>query len=489
MTSGLRRIGTGVLLAIAVGTPITLVFLGLAPPPVGLMSLAIVAGLVVFVLRDHAPALMLVFVTVAVLTTLVRSPWLNFTPAEVRSDSGAALAERWRSAGTFVDTLPVVIHIVLDEMMSVGAMGDDLPGGGATASAIRRLITRHGLRSYESIYSRNFFSGISIPNLMDAEYVGATRPGALRSAIDIRPESNAYFADMETRGYRTAVFQSAVIDFCAPQSVDLCETFPSFDPGSGGESSLDERTRVVYLWDTLFRALEPSYVSASGRWLLRRLYGIDQRELGVLGTADRFDVQGFGKWFDRFVAFISGVPRGTHVFAHFMVPHSPYVLSEGCVVSGRFDSGYYLGERTVAGAERERARLQHYNDYLRQVRCATAKLDELLTAIRSEPTLDDAVVVIHGDHGSRISVGERLEDLQPRDFIDNFATFFAIMSPASEPGIDCEFTSLPQVFRRVMDPTRAPDGDAPLPVILATRAGNDVRVTVPMPRFGCGAGS
>ena len=47
--------------------------------------------------------------------------------------------------------------------------------------------------------------------------------------------------------------------------------------------------------------------------------------------------------------------------------------------------------------------------------------------------LDDALVVVHGDHGSRISlvrpvpeVGDRIS---PQDYLDSFSTLFAIRSP------------------------------------------------------------
>jgi hypothetical protein len=220
------------------------------------------------------------------------------------------------------------------------------------------------------------------------------------------------------------------------------------------------------------------------------VYGIDQRELGVLGAANRFDAQGFPVWFDRFRSFVREVPRGSHVFAHFLAPHSPYLLTETCVVSGEFDSGYSLADRIGEGAARAGARRTYYEQYLRQVRCVVSKIDALLSDLRGRPEFSDALILIHGDHGSRISSGSFAEQIGPSDMIDNYATFFAVRGPGIDPGTDCLFTSLPQIFRRTMAGAGAEIGREPrLAVLVSSRAGDGVRIATPMPMFGCAAGA
>jgi hypothetical protein len=271
--------------------------------------------------------------------------------------------------------------------------------------------------------------------------------------------------------------------------VDLCETFDSFAPGGNGDGGLDLRNRTATLWQTVLRAYEPSYLSIVGQKLLSRVYGLGARELGVLGVADRYDVQRFPDWFDRFTAFAAAVPRGTHLFAHFMVPHAPYLLTQDCVVSGRFEAGYYLSARFPA-VERTEQRQRFYEGYFAQLRCVQQKLDELLLAVGQSENYRDAVIIIHGDHGSRISSGNILEDYTERDFVDNYGTFFAMKSPALLPGVDCEFVSLPEVFRRNMArgvvPATTPGRH--LPVLVVSRTEGNRKVEVPMPVFGCATG-
>lgn len=198
----------------------------------------------------------------------------------------------------------------------------------------------------------------------------------------------------------------------------------------------------------------------------------------------RYDVQRFPQWFDRFTRFVATVPRGTHVFAHFMVPHSPYLLLESCVVSGKVDTGYNLSQ--YPAGERAEKRRDHYQRYLAQLRCVEHKLDDLMATLAQSAQFRDAVIVIHGDHGSRISSSDILEDYDKRDFVDNYATFFAIRAPGVPPGVDCEFVTLPEVFRRYMArPARKPDSGVPLPVVVRSRGAGNTKVEAPMPRFGC----
>jgi len=483
-----RRRSPGVVMAL-VTSAVTLgaIVMGWLPPGFSLIAVVAVVTWLVWQMRAHAAALMLVFLCVALVGTIVSRPWLNLRVSDIGSDGGAALAESWAAGGTFDERLPVVLHLVFDELMSPGGIEASLPGGGVTRDRLYGLADTYGFRVYDSIYSRFYYSGVSLPNLLHAEYLGRDEVSEIARGIGNLPADAAYFADFAGRGYRTAVFQSSVLDFCTSPHVQRCETFPSFDPAVASGGGLDERTRTVYLWDTFFRAYDPGYLPALGRWVIRYWYGVDQRELGVLGTADRFDVQGFSSWFDRLGVFVTRAPRGSHVFAHLLVPHAPYLLTDGCVVSGEFDAGYALRERFEAPEVREQVRHDYYGRYLSQVRCVMSKVESLLDEMQNVPALQDAVIVIHGDHGSRISSGRFVEGLTPRDLVDNYATFFAVRSADVPPGIDCDFTSLPQVFRRVMNPAGpAPDGP-PLPVLVLSTAGENVRVAVPMPRFGCAA--
>jgi hypothetical protein len=468
-----------VVFAIAVAVVLSIAA-GALPPVTGTLAVALVVATLFWLIRNHLPSILLVFVAVLLGGVLTTQRWPKLRPDRAKASDVEPLSRTWAASGHFDPKLPIVVHLLFDEMMSPGAMTDDVPGAAGMRESFEAFAQKHSLRLYESVYSRQFFTGDVIPNLMDAEYRGKTALADMKDEIQtgVRLRDNPYFDEMARRGYRTVVFQTALKDFCANQNVDLCQTFSSFDPAEGGE--LDARNQRVNLLQTVVRAYQPSYTSDLGQRLLARVYGLQTSEAGVLGVANRFDAQGFPQWFDRFSRFAATVPRGTHVFAHFMVPHSPYLLSDSCVISGRYEGGYYLNK--YPEAERAERRRQYYEGYFSQLRCVQRKLDDFLTSLEPLENYRDAVIIIHGDHGSRISSGNVLDDYTERDFIDNYAAFFAVRSPAAAPGVDCEFVSLPEIFHRQIA-GGAPRTELPLPVFVKNSAGKKVEARMPL--FGC----
>lgn len=481
-----RRFRPGVVLgfgAALTGVIILLIFAGRLPPAAGAWAFAFLLTAFFWIIREHLPAILLVFVTVLLASVVVTHRAPKLRSARVASDNVDAVSRKWQSSGSFNEKLPIVVHLIFDEMMSPGAMTSDLPRGAEMRQATLNFAERNSLRLYDSVYSRFFFSGVSIPNIMNAEYLGKNETRDVFTTQQAHLEKNAYFDDMARRGYRTVVFQSALMNFCVNKNVDMCQTFDSFDPGVAN-TGLDARNERASLWQTFVRAYQPSYTSEVGQKLLHRVYGLRTSEVGVIGAADRYDAQGFPAWFDRFTRFAVTVPRGTHIFAHFMAPHSPYLLSEECVVSGEFAGGYYLGNYPLA--ERAAKRRRFYEGYFAQLRCVQHKLDDFMSAIAKSDNYRDATIIIHGDHGSRISIGNVLEDYTPRDFIDNYAAFFAVRSPAAPPGLDCEFVSLPEIFRRSVTGQAIPRRTTPLPVLVESRAAGR-KVETRMPVYGCAA--
>ena len=91
-----------------------------------------------------------------------------------------------------------------------------------------------------------------------------------------------------------------------------------------------------------------------------------------------------------------------------------------------------------------------YEDYLRQTVCLYGKLEKLLNRMRAAGMLDNSIVILHGDHGSRLGlrapVQENLDQFTTRDFLDGFATLFAVKVPGESGGYNLEVQSLQHVF-------------------------------------------
>lgn len=458
-----------------------LVVAGTLPSVYGLAALWLLVAAVYWSLRDRIHDILLVFVTVFLLLVVISNP----APRLSDPIGVARLEQRW-AKGPFDDRLPVILHLVFDEMMSPGAADQSVPETVEAREILHRLGGRYGLRTFDSVYSRSYFSGVSLPNLFNSEYLGQTGQSAQFPKVLLATPHNAYFDDFASRGYRTAVFQTSLLDFCGNRNVDMCETFPSWDPGVLRSDTLHLRARAGHVLTVLLRSYEPGHVSRYGEWMVT---GVDPRQITAaqkLGTERRFDVQGFIPWFERFVGFVERVPRGTHVFAHFMMPHAPYLMSPDCTITGDGGAGYYLAERFPDAASRELARRQYYKAYVTQLHCVVNRIGTFLDAVQRNPALRDARILIHGDHGSRISSGNRIEDYRREDFISNYATYFAIRAPDVEAGADCRFLSLAEAFRAHVGAQNPAAIDRPTPpVLVQSKAGDNVRVEASMPRFGC----
>jgi hypothetical protein len=471
-----------------------LIATGVLPSIIGFLAIGLVLSTIFWQVRTHLPSILLVFVTVMLVSVVITRGLPKLRPDRTSADDTERLSRSWATSGRFDQKLPIVVHLIMDEMMSPGAMTDDLPNGSATRQSLVEFGAKHSFRMFDSVYSRYYYTSDSLGNLMQREYRGQTGMDSFVPFLvddhvgSFAVKGNSYFKEMADRGYRTIVFQSAHIDFCADENVDRCETFDSYDPGGKDPAGVNTPTQRVSLWQTILRAYEPSYTSEIGHRILGRVYGLRTREVGVMGAAGRYDAQGFPQWFDRFSKFAPTVPRGTHIFAHFLVPHSPYLLLENCVVSGKLEEGYNLSK--YPPAERAGKRSGYYERYFAQLRCVQKKLDDFMTVIEQSENFKDAVIIVHGDHGSRISVSNVLEDYGSRDFVDNYATFFAVRAPGVSPGVDCEFTALPEVFRRyaATGGRTAPPSGAPLPVVVLSREAGNTMVGATMPAFGCAAG-
>ncbi len=87
--------------------------------------------------------------------------------------------------------------------------------------------------------------------------------------------------------------------------------------------------------------------------------------------------------FDRMLADEAArPPRGQYVFFHAIVPHWPFVVDDGCA---------YIGASTAPP----------YEAYMAQSVCALRLVERLLARLRELDRLEDALVIVHADHGGK----------------------------------------------------------------------------------------
>lgn len=330
-----------------------------------------------------------------------------------------------------------IIYVVLDEMIGPEGIDRSVPGGEETYEAVRGLFERHQFKLYGKAFSRHFLSVRAIPATLNfdfnEDYAGRLSKYASRSATELGQV--ALFDRMAADGFRVKVRQSAHINFCAASDVE-CVSFPSFNPQSAYANIGSAAYRATML--VMQEAFAESYL----------LYNVTRILVPVFGDPSDvvptfFDIHGFPLWFDEFAEDVTNAKPGQMFFTHFLLPHNPAVLNASCEAQRRWVSPYYLVEqRNLTGTQFDAMRSQFYSWYYGQVGCLLSKLDGFLTKIEEMPSLQQATIVFHGDHGSRISSGHFIENLSKRDMIDNYSALYAIKGPGIEPGYDSRKVSI-----------------------------------------------
>ncbi len=391
---------------------------------------------------------------------LVASVALNLSLFLPHSDTAHASAP----AGPRSDRSPV-LYIVLDEAMGLEGL-NAAPDGAPMADALASLFERHGFRWHTHAYSRHFQSGQSIPAALNFDYTSVTYHDFLRN-YDGEKVKSQLFAGLKADGYEVITYGTAHIDFCFREA-SRCEVVESFNPFNP-YIEYDE-FRNAALVQVVREAMTSSYLVYRYTGLLSRMH--DKNLPSVHGA---FDVYAFPAWFDRFVDDVVAAPRGRAYFAHFLMPHSPYVFDASCKNAGPGETSYFLTEEHgLTGDALMRERVRRYGPYLEQYGCALHKLDEFLSRVSELREFDDATIVVHGDHGSRISPGQYSENLSDRQLLDNHSALYAIRRPGVPPGPDHHRASVQRLtaFYLGDDPSSSISDDDSTVLVDSTGGGN-----------------
>jgi sulfatase-like protein len=157
----------------------------------------------------------------------------------------------------------------------------------------------------------------------------------------------------------------------------------SWWPGTGTDSTADEDFTFdspIEFRDILF---DSTMVPALGTWL-----GIRDRQSFELRQYRRVRFQ-----FDA-LDQISGDPAPTFTFAHFLVPHPPYIVDA---------DGSFVPPEEAAKKDRDEA-------YLDQLAFTNHEIEQVVGDLLSGPAAEDPIIVIQSDEGPHPIALEQDED-------------------------------------------------------------------------------
>jgi len=315
---------------------------------------------------------------------------------------------------------PAIIHLILDEHIGIEGMPPESPEG-RVRSLIEKFYTNNGFRLYGGAYSDYYNTANSIPFTLNFGKEEA------KGKFFASASGNEYFKLLRRAGYRINVLQSEYIHYCAGL-VDSCATYNSAYYGSVADTSLSAADKAVIIG----KKMVPTGVIWAASKAYLQLYDagyglpVPIPNTNLNPTAINASVA-----FKRFEHEIADAQPGQVYFGHILMPHMPYALRPDCTF-------------TPIGQWRERVRSQslasRQKAYADQLLCTTRQVAAVLKAVDHSPAGRNSIIIIHGDHGSRITrfepllenVGQFNED----DLVAGHSTLFAVRGPGIEAGYD-----------------------------------------------------
>lgn len=322
------------------------------------------------------------------------------------------------------EDLPPVVHLLMDSYLGTEGMAA-IPEFAELRNETVDLYARRGFRLYDQAYSRHANTANSIPDILS---FGTARPTNVSQVVQREvPDRFKYFDYLTAQGYKISILGANFIDLCSGQPVAECNQFHHSDLSALNRFPFSTWDRAATIGVTL--ASFSSLVSNSydlgelAGWYLAEKQPMFMRNLKkVAPPRSALAMDDLGKE-------LSDVRNGNVYFIHLLMPHEPYIFDKECNVKERAD----WSNEQVPGT-----RMQRHANYQAQLQCTHRLLAKMFDALESSPSGKDAVVIIHGDHGSRI-VAQRptVENPSPsaHDFAMTYSTLFAVRANGVEGGL------------------------------------------------------
>ena len=334
-----------------------------------------------------------------------------------------------------------LLHIILDEHIGIEGFPANNPRSRIMKNILKEFYLSHGFRLFGRAYSEHFHTVNSIPQILN--FGRSQTPGPTPTEGTVM-EKNAYFDLLRERGYRIHVRQSEFIDYCRNAYTTTCHQYDSARLATVASLplSITDRAGLIgvrfFLLSKTAETLGNIYSFAVYKIGAR---GVEMPSFGLPLAGQVSSVNALNA-FDDLIEELEEAKPGNAYFAHILLPHYPHATTANCEV--RNVSEWMLRRSKIAQNQREKA-------YFDQILCATQKLAAALQALERSPAHKDYVVIVHGDHGSRITgvepIVENIDRIDDKDIIAGFSTLFAIHGGGIEPGYVYEPFAVPALLR------------------------------------------
>jgi hypothetical protein len=346
---------------------------------------------------------------------------------------------------------PRIIHLVLDEHIGIEGIPTDIEGGSATKELITQFYLKNNFHLFGGAFSHYFNTHFSVPNMLNFSALNKHNAYLYphdRNAFTLL--QNEYFNLLSEKNYNMAVLSSGFLNLCANQVVDRC----SYQVGT-----LRSFAKLNIPTSQKFQVLISRYLNQSSvvSFLVRTIvlnfhsqlpwawaFELERTRLDSLNALMNLR----SLWNN-----ILSLPHGTALFAHLMIPHAPYIAYPDCSIRPPNQDSLWNDRNSQSKwTNTITSRQKRYQLYFQQLECLYLKLDELFEGMRAAGIYDDSIIILHGDHGSRLvliePVSKNQHALSKQDLVDGFSTLFAMKMPGKSGGYDASPWPLEQLFAK-----------------------------------------
>ncbi|MDA9983454.1 sulfatase-like hydrolase/transferase [Gammaproteobacteria bacterium] len=358
--------------------------------------------------------------------------------------------------------LPAYIHIVLDGHIGIGGIPPEVPGSAEFRQEYTNFLEQNGFSMFTGAYSQYIATINSLRNLFNFTsnntnvFFDQGDAKTVSSTLD-RP---LYFKILHDQGYALRIFHPQYLDYCSANRdwVSYCHRYPNINLQSIENSDFTTIEKATLMMQTLLKQsvlIEGYYHSLKWRFGLpalkaRQVPGVNQNLIDVLAN----DIEHHA--------------RGYAYIAHLLAPHAPFVYDSECILQTQRTYDEIQAKdpavtwklvddkiRVIRPPGFQKTRALRYGHYFEQIRCITKWLAQLFSALETANAYDDATIILHSDHGSKIgSLSARTlwqHEMTTADYIDTYSSLFAVKHARTKPQINDSFLSLQEILADVVE--------------------------------------
>lgn len=388
---------------------------------------------------------------VFILTSLIQLP--NFHEKDLEPATSAANT-------SVEDEKPFILHIVLDEHLGFFSMQQASASTRKVSESMLSMYQKEGFHNYVNAYSQYLNTYNSLPNLLNLSSSTEDRKYLQISNQNYILNESLYFEQVLQRGYKLHIYQSQYMDFCSADSVQVesCVTY--------GGKDMDVISRSNLTYKAKLQMIIPSFIESSNRmrWLLylyndmiTEIPGWNMPQWKLRKQRGRFALASM-EAAPLIQNKLETANNGEFVFVHLLLPHFPYIFYPDCELNQNPLAWLWFDKRPDEGvlySNDAESRAVRYDAYASQLSCTLNVFSSFIEALKRSGKFEESIIIVHGDHGSRIFVNEptveNLNNLSKQDFSDAYSTLFAAKLGKSSYSLVTDSMPLQNILAHVMN--------------------------------------